>query len=167
MIWLCLAAGCLLVMVALRVRRSTGLPWQRITSSDMGRWQPIAAPLIARRYGLVGKPDYLIQGLRGQIPVEVKPGRRAKTPYQSDLLQLAAYCLLVEETTGTRPPYGLLRYAETTFKVPFDARLRGEVLGVLREMRALDPRVSSHRSHDVAGRCGGCGFRSQCDEALA
>jgi len=161
---LCLAL--LLIGAALIVRRRTGLPWQRVVYSDAGGWQRPSAPLIARRYGLVGKPDYLIAHGRESIPVEVKPGRQASEPYPSDIMQLAAYCLLVEETSGVRPRYGLLRYAHTTFRVQFDARLRDELIMLLEEMRQPDPAVSAARSHDQPARCAACGFVAQCDEAL-
>jgi len=62
---------------ALRLRKTTGLPWAPVLYRDTGGSVP-EKPLIARNLGLVGKPDYLLE-LRGQIiPVEVKPGRRAR-----------------------------------------------------------------------------------------
>ena len=174
MSWLLLGLALVLILAALRLRRSTGLPWKRIAWSDTGAlrqaqgrpWRRAEQPLFARRYGLVGKPDYLMDAGRYLIPVEVKPGRRAAEPYPSDLMQLAAYCLLVEETSGARPPYGLLRYAETTFKVRFDDRLRSDLLAVLDEMQTADAAVASHRSHQQPGRCRGCGFVRHCNQAL-
>src|SRR5215213_2550839 len=139
---------------ALRLRRTTGLPWAPVLYRDTGGSVP-EKPLIARKLGLVGKPDYLLE-LRGQIiPVEVKPGRRAARPYESDLMQLAAYCLLVEETSGEAPPYGLLRYAEQTFRLDYTSQVRA----------ALQSPAST-RSHDDPRRCLGCGFFEQCDEAI-
>jgi CRISPR-associated exonuclease Cas4 len=150
---------------ALRLRAATGLPWAPVVYHDADAWTP-ERPLVARRIGLVGKPDYLIQ-MRGRlIPVEVKPGRNAAHPYESDLMQLAAYCVLIEETTGVAPPYGLLRYAERTFRLSYTARVREEVLTLLDEMRnALDN--DCDRSHDDPARCWGCGFFSQCDQAMS
>jgi CRISPR-associated exonuclease Cas4 len=149
---------------ALRLRAATGLPWAPVVYHDADAWTP-ERPLVARQLGLVGKPDYLIQ-MRGRlIPVEVKPGRNAAHPYESDLMQLAAYCVLIEETTGVAPPYGLLRYAERTFRLSYTARVREEVLTLLDEMRnALDN--DCDRSHDDPARCWGCGFLSQCDQAI-
>ena len=149
---------------ALRLRAATGLPWAPVVYHDADAWTP-ERPLVARRLGLVGKPDYLIQ-MRGRlIPVEVKPGRNAAHPYESDLMQLAAYCVLIEETTGVAPPYGLLRYAERTFRLSYTTRVREEVLTLLDEMRnALDN--DCDRSHDDPARCWGCGFLSQCDQAI-
>jgi CRISPR-associated exonuclease Cas4 len=114
----------------------------------------------------VGKPDYILQRRGQTIPVEVKPGRQESQPYPSDIMQLAAYCLLIEDVNGVRPPYGLLRYAHTTFQVRYDRRLRDDLLAILTEMQTADPLVSAIRSHDDQGRCGGCGFVGQCTQAL-
>ena len=155
----------LAVVWGLRVRRSTGLPWAPVLYRDTGGGVP-EKPLIARKLGLVGKPDYLLD-LRGQtIPVEVKPGRRAARPYESDLMQLAAYCVLIEETSGVAPPYGLLRYAEQTFRLDYTEQVRDEVLALLGEMRAALEEPDCDRSHDDERRCQSCGFFEQCDQAL-
>ncbi|HEU4327673.1 MAG TPA: CRISPR-associated protein Cas4 [Roseiflexaceae bacterium] len=155
----------LLVVAALKLRARTGLPWVPVLYRDT--WgRELERPLFARRLGLTGKPDYLIE-LRGvTIPVEVKPGRRATVPYESDLMQLAAYCLLVEETSGAAPPYGLLRYAEHTFRLDYTPRVRDEVLALIDEMRELLEEDDCPRSHDEPPRCRACGFYSQCEDAL-
>lgn len=150
---------------ALRLRRKTGLPWAPVRYSDTRR-HVIEKPLFARRLGLTGKPDYLIEQRGCLIPVEVKPGRMANRPYESDLMQLAAYCLLVEETSGTAPPYGLLRYAEHTFRLDYTPDVRDELLLTLDEMRAALDDDDCDRSHDEPQRCFSCGFFSQCEAAL-
>lgn len=155
----------LLGLWAVRLRRTTGLPWAPVLYQDTGGYAP-EKPLIARRLGLVGKPDYVLE-LRGRtIPVELKPGRRTNRPYESDLMQLAAYCVLIEETSGEAPPYGLLRYAERSFRLDYTERIRDEVLALLDEMRTLLEEPDCERSHDEARRCAGCGFFEQCDQAL-
>jgi CRISPR-associated exonuclease Cas4 len=149
----------------LRLRRRTGLPWAPVIAQDTGG-QALEKPLFARRLGLTGKPDYLLDMRGATIPVEVKPSRRAARPYESDLMQLAAYCLLVEETSGAAPPYGLLRYAERTFRLDYTPRVRDDLLDLLDEMRAALEDADCARSHDDPRRCRGCGFFEQCDEAL-
>ena len=132
---------------------------------DTGGKAP-AKPLIARQLGLVGKPDYLLE-VRGRlVPVEVKPGRRADRPYESDLMQLAAYCVLVEETSGEPPPYGLLRYAEHTFRLDYTSQIRAELLSILGEMRETLAEIDCQRTHDDPWRCASCGFFEQCTDAL-
>lgn len=148
-----------------RLRQATGLPWVPVIYQDTGGYAP-EKPLIARRLRLVGKPDYLLE-IRGRIvPVEVKPGRRADRPYESDLMQLAAYCVLVEETSGAAPPYGLLRYAERTFRLDYTEQTRDDLLAILDEMREALADADCERSHDDARRCASCGFYEQCADAL-
>src|SRR5215210_3724525 len=97
-----LVAGVLLIGAALllawasRLRRSTGLPGGRVLLSDTGVEQR-GRPLYSARYGLAGTPDYLVETPHGLVPLEVKPGRTDPEPHQSHLLQVLAYCLLVEE----------------------------------------------------------------------
>lgn len=160
-----LVLGLLLLLWAWRLRHATGLPWARVASSDTGG-RRVEQPLFAPRYGLVGKPDYLIERGGGLIPVEVKPSRRAQEPYYSDMMQLAAYCLLVEETSGRAPHYGLLRYAEATFRIPYNRELRNELLAILEAMRADGAADDCDRDHDEARRCRGCGFYAVCEQAI-
>ena len=143
----------------------TGLPKGQVIYADTGRWKP-CQPLYAPRFGLSGKPDYLVQMGRQIIPVEVKPGRRAPEPYDADVMQLAAYCLLVEETTGIRPGHGLLRYRDQTFRIPFSPALRQAVLDALPQMRRDLRRSHVPRSHDDPLRCRFCGHREDCEQSL-
>jgi CRISPR-associated exonuclease Cas4 len=155
-----------LLWLALRLRRRTGLPWARIAASDSGSGYPVQSPLVARRYGLTGKPDYLLERRGHYIPVEVKPGRQANQPYDSDLMQLAAYCLLVEAAMGQPPPYGILRYAEVSFRLDYTPAVREELLTILDDMREELQEPDCERSHDEPRRCAGCGFLEMCDDAL-
>lgn len=150
---------------AIALRRRTGLPWAPVVYRDTGA-RPVEEPLFSRRHGLTGKPDYLLERRGATIPVEVKPGRTAPQPYESDLMQLAAYCVLVEETTGIAPPYGLLRYADRTFRLDYTPQLRDEIVGLLGDMRDVLEEPDCPRSHDERRRCLSCGFYEQCDDAL-
>ncbi|NJN82586.1 MAG: Dna2/Cas4 domain-containing protein [Caldilineaceae bacterium] len=172
MIYLLLAAlviilvGAVFLWLGRRAYRSTGLPIGEVVYSDTGAWQEVEAPLLSRRYGLVGKPDYLVETKEGRklftIPVEVKSRPQPAAPFDSHILQLATYCLLVEDTYKLRPPHGLLHYADATLKIPFTDELRRAVLeaadGIRRSRRGPD--VS--RSHEDAARCGGCGYLHGC-----
>jgi CRISPR-associated exonuclease Cas4 len=162
---LALAAAALIV--ALRTRAATGLPWAPVRADDAQAGRSPERPLVSRRYGLSGKPDYIIERGGRQIPVELKPGRRAAEPYESDLMQLAAYCLLIEEADGAAPPYGILRYAEASFRMPYTPAVRADLLATLAEMRDLLDADDAARSHDDPPRCAGCGFARICEDSLA
>jgi CRISPR-associated exonuclease Cas4 len=84
------------------------------------------------------------------------------------VLQLAAYCLLVEDNYGYRPPYGYLRYADATIQIPYTNELRAAVLTAMRAMRKARTAADVSRSHEDAGRCQRCGYLASCGpQALA
>jgi CRISPR-associated exonuclease Cas4 len=165
-----LMLGLLLLWLAARAREETGLPAGEIISSDTGALEKVDRPLISRRYGLVGRPDYLVQveeaGRKLIAPVEVKSRKAPSTPYAGHVLQLATYCLLVEDRFKARPPYGLLRYADATFKIPFTDDLRREVLRSADAIRHARTAPDIPRQHNNPARCRGCGYRDACGEAV-
>jgi len=157
-----LALAVVLLRQSRRERAVSGLPQGRVVYVDSRSWRKPPEPLLAPDYGLVGRPDYLLREGRITVPVESKPTRHAEEPYAADVLQLAAYCLLVEETYGRPPPYGLLVYSEYTFEIPFDDGLRQALLETLDEMRQAEERGNVRRSHDEPARCARCGMRLHC-----
>jgi len=167
-----LAGGGLIVAVILLLwatvqRRRAGLPAGRVVYTDTGAWNRCERPLFSRRYLLTGKPDYMVEE-RGQIvPVEVKSTTPPPQPYRSHVLQLAAYCLLVEENFGQRPDHGLIHYRGRTFAVDYTPELRAELIAALNEMRAGLSAADVPRDHENANRCRACGYREDCDQGLA
>ena len=163
-----LLVGIAAVVLSRRARRATGLPAGRIVYADTSRWQRAAHPLFSRQHQLAGKPDYLVREGRAVIPAEVKASRApADGPRAGHALQLAAYCLLVEETERTRPPYGIIKYADEAFRVDYTPALRQALAETLSRMRRDLGRGQTHRSHADPARCRRCGFRAVCDERLA
>ena len=152
--------------LARRNRATAGLPSGQVVYDDSGAQERVPS-LYAPRYALAGKPDYVLRQGQQIIPVEVKPGRRAATPYEADVLQLAAYCLLVEESLGSRPPYGLLRYQSRTFCIPYDLALQEKLLATLAAMRRDLWQSDVSRSHNDPQRCHFCGHRGRCGQSLA
>jgi CRISPR-associated exonuclease Cas4 len=166
-----LVAGIALIIAARRMRAARGLPAGEVVYTDTRAWEEQPQPLVSRRYGLIGKPDYLVrtQEKRAQltIPVEVKSGKRPQTPHEGHVLQLATYCLLVEDTLGSRPPYGLLHYADATLRIPYTDDLRQRVLETASAIRAARRAADLRRDHDDPRRCVHCGYRHACgDDAL-
>lgn len=170
MIWFALGlilAALLVLWLADRRKRTTGLPEGRVVSADVGRWQPESQALYDRRLDLAGKPDYVVEHDGVPVPVEVKSGRTPRQPYPSHVLQLAAYCYLVEVNTGQTPPYGILRYPQTTFKVAYTPELREDLFATVAEIRgAATGGPAVDRSHSSPARCAACGFREVCDQRL-
>ena len=163
---LLLTAGLLVLWLAGHWRRETGVPHGRIVYDDTGAWQECPSPLFSQRYLLAGKPDYVVARGEHLIPVEVKPRRTAGRPYLSDVLQLAAYCLLVEDNFEGMPPYGILKYATATFPVEYTARLRRQLLATMESMRHDLTTAEVAPNHHSPRRCGACGHRGHCGEHL-
>lgn len=150
-------------------RGEAGLPRGKVIYTDTADWRPPDGFLISRRLGVVGKPDYLVDQEDGIIPVEVKSASLppSGSPYEGHILQLAAYCLLVEETYGRRPPYGYVHYQDATVRIPYTDTLRELLLATLAEMRAAAKAAAVPRSHDDPRRCERCGLAYVCGpEAL-
>ncbi|MEE8198422.1 MAG: PD-(D/E)XK nuclease family protein [Thermoplasmata archaeon] len=131
---------------------------------DLGGDAPV---LESRTHGLTGRPDLIVRNEGHLIPVEVKTGRVPRGPLFSHILQVAAYCLLVEETYGSRPPYGLLRYGETVHEIDYTEELEDLLLAKLDEMRAVAASGEAHRNHRRRGKCLNCSRRHACNERLA
>jgi CRISPR-associated exonuclease Cas4 len=169
---LLLLAALALLWLATWLRRRAGMPVGRLVYSDTKQWEDVPEPLYAPSANLTGRPDYLVRRWKHIIPVEVKSTAVPGEPYRSHVLQLAAYCLLVEETYGQRPPYGLLHYAppdgqERTFAVRYTRALEGELLDTLDCMREDWHDRQADRDHDDPGRCRSCSYAEYCDQRLA
>ena len=152
-----------LLLVSRWLRAASGVPEGGIAYQDSGPDSPL---MDSARYGLVGKPDYLVRAREGVVPVEVKPSRRDGQAHRSDILQVAAYCLLVEDTQASFGGYGVLRIGRTSHRVRFTDDLRAELLGTLEEMRLLMAASDVEANHDSAGRCRACSCRQSCGNPI-
>lgn len=153
---------------ARRLRAQAGLPPGSVIYADDGAWFANDTPLYARDLRLVGKPDYLVQQANGRIiPVELKATDAPPAPHEGHVLQLAAYCLLVERTYGTRPPYGILQYRDVAFAVDYTQEMEEDLLDLLAEMRAIMYASDADRDHNDWRRCARCGLQEACYQRLA
>ena len=100
--------------------------------------------LASETLGLRGVVDVLRRRDGVLIPYEHKRGRSAgkrgaREPWPSDRVQLGAYALLVEESSGERIAEGRIRYHAdaVTVKVAIDDSLRAQVRAAVDRARAL------------------------------
>lgn len=128
-----------------------------------------AKTLVSPRHGLVGKPDYVIEEDGALIPVEKKTRVLGRgKPFKGEMLQLAAYCLILEDTSGQRIQLGRLQYDDRTEDIPFDPALRDSLTQVLGDMRDAEASVGEPaRNHDSPAKCGSCEFSASCKDSLA
>lgn len=162
-----LLAGIALVLVSVWLRRGAGIPAGRVVYADTQAWRECVEPLYAPSANVTGKPDYLVRKLHHVIPVEVKSGPAPSEPYRSHVLQLAAYCLLVDEVYERRPPYGLIRYDDRTFAISYTPQLEDELLDTIEWMRQDLRDKQADRNHNDAARCAACSYAEYCDQRLA
>jgi len=163
-----LAVLALLAWLGSRISASrTGMPPGDIIYRDGGPWLSPVENFYSANLGLVGRPDYLLQEGDGSIvPVEIKSGSAPSEPYDGHVLQLAAYCLLVEEAYGIRPSHGILQYRDGAFTVDFTYELEADLLDLLQFMREDKLAGEAQRNHDDPAKCANCGFVAYCNLRL-
>ena len=167
LVFIIVIVALVLLALARLQRERTGVPvGARIVYSDSGAWEKVERPLFSRQYGLTGKPDYIIEQDGAIIPIEVKPNRTAPKPRDSDVMQLAAYALLIEEAYGAVPPHGLLKYRDAVFEIDFTEQLKEELIALMAAMRRDFEAREVARSHAESRRCHACGYRAECGQIL-
>jgi CRISPR-associated exonuclease Cas4 len=164
--FLLVAIALALLFLAARLRTRASLPAGDLIYSDTGAWRRNDRVLFSKRYALSGKPDYLINATGAVIPIEVKSGPAPAQPREGHVLQLAAYCLLVEDQLGATVSKGLIRYDDRHFVIAFDDTLRRRLFAALDDMRGCFDRDGAARNHTDPRRCTRCGVRESCDERL-
>ncbi len=151
-----------------RVRQKSGVPAGEIIYTDTGMWFPNNSALHAADLRLVGKPDYLVEQADGSIiPVEIKSGRAPTEPWEGHVLQLAAYCLLVEENYGKRPSYGILQYKDVAFSIEYTPELEEDLLNIIADMQDDAHHPIPSRDHNNWKKCTHCSINHACDQRLA
>src|ERR1035437_101902 len=171
MTWLLLALSAAILVLAFLLRRhavkrlaALGLAGEVIYSDN----EATDEVLVSHRHGLTGKPDYISREGEELIPVERKSRSVSATgAYEGEILQVAAYCLLVEERFGKPVRRGQLLYQNRSVEIPFDDELRVRLLDALAELKSADVMSDVPRSHNSPAGCRGCGFRQACRDSLA
>lgn len=126
----------------------------RQAGEEAGDW--VVMELSSETLGIKGKVDCLRRRDGNIIPYEHKRGRSrkdGKTPgaWPSDVIQVSAYAMLLEEETGKKVPEGRVRYHadNATVRIPLDESAKAFVkksISRAKELRAKmeRPPVSSN-----------------------
>lgn len=96
-------------------RRRVGILQGNIEYADYNQGKV----LYSQKLLLMGKPDYIINTSDGLIPVEIKTSKTPSIPYKSHIMQIAAYCALVDENYNQRPRFGIIKYPDKEFKIEY------------------------------------------------
>lgn len=123
-------------------------------------------PLHSLQLGLVGKADmveyhHVADWVWQPFPIEYKRGK--PKPDHSDMIQLCAQALCLEEMMNVEIPSGALFYGKTRhrFDVIFNAKLRSETEEAIGKVRAL---IESGQTPKpvYTKRCESCSLISEC-----
>src|SRR5260370_42335457 len=142
-------------------RRALGLPeGDLVYDVADGQGETLSSSI----YPLAGKPDYVVKLPDGRlVPVELKLNvHDATAPHSNHTIQVAAYCLILEDYFVQAPTHGILRYADREFTLEYTSALRKKVIRLLTEMAKCSeqqpPPLSSHR----ASKCLTCTSQPIC-----
>lgn len=157
--------------------RGLGVYAERVAAADVGVplvpekiWRghrKVPEVLSSRRFGLVGKPDYVLVDDDGMyFPVELKNRRAPRQPLESDVAQLWSYCFLLEEN-GFPTIGGEIRYRNRTFQMPYSPESRNLVLELLEDLRRYLREPDTARVPQNPGpQCRNCAYRHNCESAI-
>ena len=141
--------------------RALGLPEGELVYEDAdGEGEPLSSSA----YPLVGKPDYIVQLPDGRpVPIELKLGvHDATIPYSNHNVQVAAYCLILEDYFVEAPTHGILRYADCEFTIEYTPALRKKVIKLLTEMERCSEQQPPPLAKQRVAKCRACVFQPVC-----
>ena len=142
-------------------QRALGLPEGELVYEDAdGQGETLSSSA----YPLIGKPDYVVKLPDGRpVPVELKLNvHNATVPYSNHMVQVAAYCLILEDYFEQPPTHGILRYADCEFSVEYTPALRKKVIKLLTEMERCSEQEPPPLAKQRAAKCRACTFQPIC-----
>lgn len=143
-------------------KRTLGLPEGELIYEDADGEGDL---LSSSTYPLVGKPDYVVRLPDGRpVPIELKLSTRdATAPYPNHQVQIAAYCLILEDYFPQTPPtHGILRYADCEFTIEYTPALRRKVVRLLNQMSLCSEQEPPPLANQRAAKCRVCVFQPVC-----
>lgn len=144
------------------IRKSIGVPTGEIKYADGARIIK-SKVFYSSKYQLKGKPDMIILQDNQFIPVEHKPS--AEKIYNSYIMQLMVYCLLVEEAYGVTPDYGVLVLKNgKKEKLDFTENVKKELLNILNDMREILNNEKVLVAPIGQRKCSSCGYEKLCEK---
>lgn len=120
--------------------------------------------LSSSEYPLAGKPDYIVQLADGRpVPIELKLNvHDATAPYSNHQMQVAAYCLILEDYFTQPPTHGVLRYADREFTVEYTPATRRKVIRLLGQMALCSEQEPPPLARQRVAKCRVCTFQAVC-----
>ena len=141
--------------------RALDLPEGELVYEDMdGQGEA----LVSEQAPLLGKPTYVVKLADGRLtPIEVKNTELNELkPASQHVLQIAAYCLILEDYSELPPLYGIVRYSDREFEVEYTPALRKKVIRLLEEMALCNERQPPPLQKQKVTKCRACIFKPIC-----
>jgi len=163
-ILLFISISCFIISIILKtnvkkIKKTYRIQNGKIIYSDLNKK---SETLFSKRYMIAGKPDYIVNQNGRYIPVELKTGN-SKSPKINHILQLAAYCHLIEENYNSFVPYGILIYNNRErYKVDYTPEIRFELESTIKKMRYMNKTNRFVRNHNEKNRCRSCSMKEHC-----
>lgn len=142
-------------------KRVLGLPEGELVYEDAdGEGEALSSSA----YPLAGKPDYVVQLPDGRpVPVELKLNVHDVTaPYSNHQVQVAAYCLILEDYFPQAPTHGILRYADREFTIEYTPAMRKKVIRLLTQMGLCSEQEPPALARQRVAKCRVCAFQAVC-----
>lgn len=145
-----------------------GMPAGSIVYRDRRAWRQPAQTLTHPGLRLAGRPDYVVKQRDGSlIPLELKSRPAPAQPHPGHVMQLMAYCALVEATYGRRPACGILHYSDRAFLIRYTPAREAKLAELIGWMQHDAAEADIPRSHNSVARCRACAVRNHCADRLA
>lgn len=142
-------------------QRALGLPEGELVYEDAdGQGESLSSSA----FPLIGKPDYIVRLRDGRpVPVELKLNvQDATAPYANHQIQVAAYCLILEDYFEQAPTHGILRYADREFTVEYTPAMRRKVIRLLEQMALCSAQEPPPLARQRVAKCRVCTFQPVC-----
>src|SRR5438874_7737908 len=141
--------------------RALGLPEGELVYEDA---DGLGEPLCSTGYPLVGKPDYVVKLADGRpVPIELKLNVHDVTaPHSNHMIQLAVYCLILEDYFVEAPTHGILRYADREFTIEYTPALKKKVIRLMTAMARCSEQQPPPLAKQRVAKCRVCTFQAIC-----
>ncbi|GCE27263.1 hypothetical protein KDA_27470 [Dictyobacter alpinus] len=115
-------------------------------------------------FPLSAKPTYIVRLPNKQLlPIDIKPiAIDSMTPDSHHVLQVATYCLILEEYAEEPPTHGLLRYTDREFPIEYTPALRKKILRHIKQMDLCAPQLPPSLTKQKASKCRACIYQPIC-----
>ncbi|MEK5394034.1 Dna2/Cas4 domain-containing protein [Margalitia sp. FSL K6-0131] len=120
--------------------------------------------LVSDTLQIDGKPDYIYRQWFGHLmPVELKKKKSFQNnPYLGDVMQIAAYFVLIEENFHKKPKYGILQYENKKFYIRNTKKLKRKLERILQQMILLQETERLKGFKKNLDKCRTCGHKKIC-----